>query len=86
MESAKDLIRQSCAWLIEPCLLREDDYWISHVHGVDDGVGYGVLGESDGWVGVKGQSNSGYGVNGESNSLWCSWQEPERHWCAWREQ
>jgi hypothetical protein len=40
-----------------------------HVDGVDDGVGYGVSGKSDRWVGVKGQSNSGYGVNGESNSF-----------------
>jgi hypothetical protein len=40
-----------------------------HVDGVDDGVGYGVLGKSDGSAGVKGQSNSGYGVSGESNSF-----------------
>jgi hypothetical protein len=43
---------------------------MSHVHGVDDGVGYGVLGESDSWIGAKGQSNSGYGVNGDSNSFY----------------
>jgi hypothetical protein len=42
---------------------------MSHVDGVDDGVGYGVFGKSDGWAGVKGQSNSGYGVSGESNSF-----------------
>jgi hypothetical protein len=42
---------------------------MSHVDGVDDGVGYGVLGKSDGSAGVKGQSNSGYGVSGESNSF-----------------
>src|SRR5919112_474929 len=42
---------------------------MSHVDGVDDGVGYGVLGKSDSWIGTKGQSNSGYGVNGESNSF-----------------
>jgi len=41
-----------------------------HVDGVDDGIGYGVSGKSDSWVGVKGQSNSGYGVNGESNSFY----------------
>jgi hypothetical protein len=41
---------------------------MSHVDGVDDGVGYGVSGKSDSWVGVKGQSNGGYGVNGYSNS------------------
>ena len=40
-----------------------------HVDGVDDGIGYGVSGKSDSWIGVKGQSNSGYGVNGESNSF-----------------
>jgi hypothetical protein len=43
---------------------------MSHVDGVDDGVGYGVSGKSDSWVGVKGQSNGGYGVNGESNSFY----------------
>jgi hypothetical protein len=43
---------------------------MSHVYGVDDGVGYGVSGKSDSWVGVKGQSNGGYGVNGESNSFY----------------
>jgi hypothetical protein len=43
---------------------------MSHVDGVDDGIGYGVSGKSDSWVGVKGQSNSGYGVNGESNSFY----------------
>jgi hypothetical protein len=42
---------------------------MSHVDGVDDGIGYGVSGKSDSWIGVKGQSNSGYGVNGESNSF-----------------
>ncbi len=42
---------------------------MSHVDGVDDGIGYGVSGRSDGWIGVKGQSNIGYGVNGESNSF-----------------
>jgi hypothetical protein len=39
---------------------------MSHVDGSDDGVGYGVSGKSNSWVGVKGQSN-GYGVKGESN-------------------
>jgi hypothetical protein len=43
---------------------------MSHVYGVDDGVGYGVSGKSDSWIGAKGQSNSGYGVNGESNSFY----------------
>jgi hypothetical protein len=43
---------------------------MSHVDGVDDGIGYGVSGKSDSWVGVKGQSNGGYGVNGESNSFY----------------
>jgi hypothetical protein len=43
---------------------------MSHVDGVDDGIGYGVSGKSDSWVGVKGQSNSGYGVNGVSNSFY----------------
>ena len=42
---------------------------MSHVDGVDDGIGYGVSGKSDSWIGVTGQSNSGYGVNGESNSF-----------------
>jgi hypothetical protein len=43
---------------------------MSHVNGVDDGVGYGVSGKSDSWIGARGQSNSGYGVNGESNSFY----------------
>jgi hypothetical protein len=41
---------------------------MTHVHGVDDGHGYGVFGESNSNLGVKGQSNSNYGVYGISNS------------------
>jgi hypothetical protein len=51
---------------------------MSHVDGSDDGVGYGVFGESNSGFGVKGQSTSaegvygdsadGYGVNGYSQS------------------
>ena len=40
------------AWLIESCLLggEEDTTDMSHVDGSDDGVGYGVFGESNsGW-------------------------------------
>jgi hypothetical protein len=41
---------------------------MSHIDGVDDGVGYGVFGKSNsGGLGVKGQSNNGYGVSGRSN-------------------
>src|SRR5215212_8976567 len=41
---------------------------MTHVHGVDDGHGYGVFGESNSSIGVKGQSDSHYGVYGQSNS------------------
>jgi hypothetical protein len=41
---------------------------MSHVDGVDDGVGYGVSGKSSSGYGVYGesQSNDGYGVVGEN--------------------
>jgi hypothetical protein len=40
---------------------------MSHVDGVDDGVGYGVFGESDsGGLGVKGHSQISIGVLGDS--------------------
>jgi hypothetical protein len=43
---------------------------MSHVDGVDDGVGYGVSGKSSSGNGVYGlsQSNDGYGVVGENKS------------------
>ena len=41
---------------------------MSHVDGVDDGVGYGVYGKTTTNVGVVGESDSGYGVYGLSNS------------------
>jgi hypothetical protein len=41
---------------------------MTHIHGVDDGHGYGVFGESNSSLGVKGQSNSSLGVKGQSNS------------------
>src|SRR5215217_3170753 len=41
---------------------------MTHVHGVDDGHGYGVFGESNSSLGVKGQSDSHYGVYGQSDS------------------
>ena len=41
---------------------------MSHVNGVDDGVGYGVYGFSDSDNGVRGLSNKGYGVYGYSDS------------------
>ena len=41
---------------------------MTHVHGVDDGHGYGMFGESNSKLGVKGQSNSSFGVYGISNS------------------
>jgi hypothetical protein len=41
---------------------------MSHVDGVDDGVGYGVFGRSPNGSGVFGRSNSGEGVVGNSNS------------------
>jgi hypothetical protein len=39
-----------------------------HVDGDDDGVGYGVYGNSNSGSGVNGKSNGGYGVNGISHS------------------
>jgi hypothetical protein len=47
---------------------------MSHVHGVDDGVGYGVLGESQKSAGVAGRSQDGFGVVGVSGNwagLYC---------------
>jgi hypothetical protein len=41
---------------------------MSHVDGSDDGVGYGVFGESNSGFGVRGQSNNGFGVRGQSTS------------------
>jgi hypothetical protein len=41
---------------------------MSHVDGVDDGVGYGVYGKTTTNVGAVGESDSGYGVYGLSNS------------------
>jgi hypothetical protein len=41
---------------------------MSHVDGVDDGVGYGVSGRSDRSAGVLGKSQSSTGVNGLSDS------------------
>ena len=48
---------------------------MSHVDGSDDGVGYGVFGESNsGGLGVKGHSQI---------SSWCGWEQPRRLWCEW---
>src|ERR671921_2894096 len=41
---------------------------MSHVDGVDDGVGYGVSGKSTGGSGVLGFTKQGYGVYGHSDS------------------
>jgi hypothetical protein len=41
---------------------------MTHVHGVDDGHGYGVFGESNRRVGVAGSSKMGHGVHGQSTS------------------
>src|SRR5215212_8421765 len=41
---------------------------MSHVDGVDDGVGYGVSGRSDRSAGVLGKSQNSTGVNGLSNN------------------
>src|SRR5215213_1885570 len=41
---------------------------MSHVDGIDDGVGYGVYGNSDSYDGVHGDSQSGNGVVGVSSS------------------
>ena len=68
---------------------------MSHVDGVDDGVGYGVSGteHSQRWLwcgwrtssvghGVYGKSNGGIGVYGDRQ--WCVWHEQWRQWCVWR--
>ena len=54
---------------------------MSHVDGVDDGVGYGVSGKSSGRCVVP--EHSGYGVYGESNSVGmvCMARAVGR-WCA----
>jgi hypothetical protein len=39
---------------------------MSHVDGVDDGVGYGVRGSSESEDGVRGRSNNGYGMSARS--------------------
>jgi len=41
---------------------------MSHVDGIDDGVGYGVSGKSTGGSGVLGFTKQGYGVYGHSDS------------------
>jgi hypothetical protein len=41
---------------------------MTHVHGVDDGHGYGVYGHRKSNCGVKGQTDSSYGVYGYSES------------------
>lgn len=41
---------------------------MSHVEGVDDGVGYGVHGKAVIYVGVVEESNDGHGVVGTSNN------------------
>jgi len=48
---------------------------MSHVDGVDDGVGYGVSGRSDRGAGVLGGSHDGFGVVGMSGNwagLYCN--------------
>src|SRR5919107_686109 len=62
-----NLIRQSCAWLIEPCLLGEEATAMAHVDEVDDGVGYGVSGKSNSSSGVLGGSGNSAGLYGESS-------------------
>jgi hypothetical protein len=47
---------------------------MSHVHGVDDGVGYGVLGESGAHgFGVYGYSDNGYGIYGNSKTSYAAY-------------
>ena len=71
---------------------------MSHVDGSDDGVGYGVFGESNsGGQGVKGHSQIGtgvlgdsaehFGVNGSSqSSAGVAGEQPRRLWCVWHER
>ena len=47
---------------------------MSHVDGSDDGVGYGVFGESNsGGLGVKGHSQIGMVWLARARRLWCEW-------------
>jgi hypothetical protein len=41
---------------------------MSHVEGIDDGIGYGVYGRSDRRIGVQARSNSGTGLLAESKT------------------
>jgi hypothetical protein len=51
---------------------------MSHVEGVDDGVGYGVLGRSNSQIGVKGDSEKGPGVIGESKEGQGVWGKSDK--------
>ncbi len=42
---------------------------MSHIEGVDNGVGYGVRGRSTNGQGVIGRSTNGQGVLGESDNM-----------------
>ena len=52
---------------------------MTHVHGVDDGVGYGVLGESAHGFGVYGYSDNGYGIYGNSTTSYAALKEMVRY-------
>jgi hypothetical protein len=56
---------------------------MTHIHGVDDGHGYGVFGESNSSLGVKGQSNSSFGVCGRSNSYTGVYGHSASGYAAW---
>ena len=80
MESIKYLIHQvrRRAYRILFVVGEEETTDMSHVDGVDDGVGYGVSGKSRQRAMVC-MARRGYGVVGESDSLvWCVWQEQWR--------
>ena len=67
---------------------------MSHVDGVDDGVGYGVFGKSNSGMVLWPSQTAGYGVVGESTVAqpWCVWHEQcgigGRHFAngVWHEQ
>ena len=58
---------------------------MSHVDGVDDGVGYGVFGKSDSWLGAWPQRQRLWCAWLQQQQPRCVWQQRQQRWCVWRE-
>ena len=66
---------------------------MSHVEGVDDGVGYGVYGHSNSWqwrewpqpqdMAWSGCSDSGIGYVASAQRHWRTWRQRHRHCRVW---